>query len=272
APQAGGGCAAAPGGGACAGSGCTRCCRSRPPGCPPGVGGRGGLIQARPVRNGEHGRRAGRPGGPRRRDGPGSALGPGAPCVSTTRRFVPPISTTRGRYRGNGTACRPGWRSDVWRMGRSARGQGPAPPGIGTVAGVGGQEYRGGTTRSAKEPAMTNLEARYDHVIIGGGVAADSAATAIREASPDATIAILSADPHEPVYRPALSKDLWTGESADPDSQDLRTAEETGASLFTSTLVTELLPNSHGVLTARGNHLRYGKALLATGSSARHFP
>src|SRR5699024_8842070 len=123
-----------------------------------------------------------------------------------------------------------------------------------------------------EEPAMTNLEARYDHVIIGGGVAADSAARAIREASPDATIAILSADPHEPVYRPALSKDLWTGESADPDSQDLRTAEETGASLFTSTLVTELLPNSHGVLTARGNHLRYGKALLATGSSARHFP
>ena len=119
---------------------------------------------------------------------------------------------------------------------------------------------------------MTNLEARYDHVIIGGGVAADSAARAIRDASPDATIAILSADPHEPVYRPALSKDLWTGESADPDSQDLRTAEETGASLFTSTLVTELLPNSHGVLTARGNHLRYGKALLATGSSARHFP
>src|SRR5699024_12335627 len=85
---------------------------------------------------------------------------------------------------------------------------GPRAPGIGTVAGVDGQEYRGGTTRSAKEPAMTNLEARYDHVIIGGGVAADSAARAIREASPDATIAILSADPHEPVYRPALSKDL----------------------------------------------------------------
>ena len=119
---------------------------------------------------------------------------------------------------------------------------------------------------------MTNLEARYDHVIIGGGVAADSAARAIRAASAEATIAILSADPHCPVYRPALSKDLWTGEDPDPASQDLRTAEETGASLFTSTLVTELLPNSHGVVTARGNHIRYGTALLATGSSARHFP
>lgn len=119
---------------------------------------------------------------------------------------------------------------------------------------------------------MTNLEARYDHVIIGGGVAADSAARAIRAASAEATIAILSADPHEPVYRPALSKDLWTGDDPDPASQDLHTAEETGASLFTSTLVTELLPNSHSVITARGNHTRFGKALLVTGSSARHFP
>ncbi|WP_394216603.1 NAD(P)/FAD-dependent oxidoreductase [Brachybacterium vulturis] len=119
---------------------------------------------------------------------------------------------------------------------------------------------------------MTNLEARYDHVIIGGGVAADSAARAIRTAEPDATIAILSADPHSPVYRPALSKDLWSGENPDPASQELHTAEETGATLFTSTLVTELLPNSHSVVTARGQFTHYGKALLATGSSARHLP
>ncbi|MDN5900068.1 MAG: FAD-dependent oxidoreductase [Brachybacterium sp.] len=119
---------------------------------------------------------------------------------------------------------------------------------------------------------MTNLEARYDHVIIGGGVAADSAARAIRAAEPDATIAILSADPHSPVYRPALSKDLWNGENPDPESQDLHTAEETGATLFTSTLVTELFPTSHSVVTARGQFTHYGKALLATGSSARHFP
>ncbi|MDN5820662.1 MAG: NAD(P)/FAD-dependent oxidoreductase, partial [Brachybacterium sp.] len=95
---------------------------------------------------------------------------------------------------------------------------------------------------------MTNLEARYDHVIIGGGVAADSAARAIRAAEPDATIAILSADPHSPVYRPALSKDLWNGENPDPESQDLHTAEEPGAPLFTSTLVTALFPTSPSVV------------------------
>ncbi|MBB5832625.1 NAD(P)/FAD-dependent oxidoreductase [Brachybacterium aquaticum] len=116
---------------------------------------------------------------------------------------------------------------------------------------------------------MTDLQERYDHVIIGGGIAADAAARAIREEDEDATIAILSADPHGPVYRPALSKTLWTGDDPDPDSQDLGTAEATGADLFTSTLVTSLLPASRTVVTARGHRVHYGTALLATGASAR---
>lgn len=119
---------------------------------------------------------------------------------------------------------------------------------------------------------MSDLKHRYDHVIIGGGIAADSAARAIRATDPDATIAILSADPHPPVYRPALSKSLWNGENPDPHSEDLHTAAETGAELFTGTVVTELLPNSHSVVTARGHRTHFGKALLATGSSARRFP
>lgn len=119
---------------------------------------------------------------------------------------------------------------------------------------------------------MTDLKDSYDHLIIGGGIAADAAARAIRQADEDASIAILSADPHAPVYRPALSKDLWTGEDPDPDSQDLGTAAATGAELFTSTLVTELLPASHTAVTARGQRVHYRKALLATGSSHRHLP
>ena len=99
---------------------------------------------------------------------------------------------------------------------------------------------------------MSDLKDHYDHVIIGGGIAADRAARAIREADPDATIAILSADPHAPVYRPALSKALWHGDDPDPDSQDLHTVAETGAELFTGTLVTQLLPASRSVVTARG--------------------
>ena len=119
---------------------------------------------------------------------------------------------------------------------------------------------------------MTHPKDSYDHVLIGGGIAADAAARAIREADEDASIAILSADPHAPVYRPALSKDLWTGEDPDPDSQDLGTAEAMGAELFASTLVTELLPSSHTVVTARGERIRYRTALLATGSVPRRLP
>ena len=114
---------------------------------------------------------------------------------------------------------------------------------------------------------MSELKHRYDHIIIGGGVAADTAARAIRAEDETASIAILSADPHGPVYRPALSKDLWHGEDPDPDSQDLNTAEETGAELFTGTLVTELLPNSRSVVTARGEITYFKEALLATGAS-----
>ncbi|MGP9538262.1 NAD(P)/FAD-dependent oxidoreductase [Brachybacterium sp. AOP43-C2-M15] len=116
---------------------------------------------------------------------------------------------------------------------------------------------------------MSDLEHSYDHVIIGGGVAADSAARAIRELDPEATIAIISADAHGPVHRPALSKELWHGEDPDPSSQDLHTAEETGAHLITATLVTELRPASHSLVTAGGQWAHYGRALLATGASPR---
>lgn len=119
---------------------------------------------------------------------------------------------------------------------------------------------------------MSDLEPSYDHVIIGGGVAADAAARAIREIDAEATIALISADAHGPVYRPALSKDLWHGEDPDPASQDLSTAEATGAQLFTATLVTELLPGSHSIVTAGGQRTRYGQALLATGASPRRLP
>src|SRR5699024_5423507 len=171
-----------------------------------------------------------------------------------------PCAGRRAAGRNGRSACRRSPRREEGGASRS------------TVAPRSRQEYRGGTIRSAKEPVMSQLASRYDHVIIGGGVAADAAARALRAAAPEASIALLSADPHSPVYRPALSKDLWHGESADPDSQDLRTAEDTGAELFTGILVTELGPRSHSVVTARGEVIHYGTALLAMGSSARRFP
>ncbi|MGY5765795.1 NAD(P)/FAD-dependent oxidoreductase [Brachybacterium sp. DNPG3] len=119
---------------------------------------------------------------------------------------------------------------------------------------------------------MPDLRSSYDHVIVGGGVAADKAARAIREAAPAASIAILSADADGPVYRPALSKDLWHGDDPDPASQDLATAAETGADLALSTEVTDLDTAARTVTTADGTVVGYGQLLLATGAAPRRLP
>ncbi|MGP6173251.1 NAD(P)/FAD-dependent oxidoreductase [Corynebacterium sp. A21] len=118
---------------------------------------------------------------------------------------------------------------------------------------------------------MSTLKDSYDHLIVGGGVAADKAARAIRKAAPTASIGIISADGDGPVYRPALTKTLWLGDDDDPASQDLHTAADTGAQLFNEVTVTGIDAAAHTVSTGDGHTVGYGKLLLATGSTARHF-
>ena len=55
----------------------------------------------------------------------------------------------------------------------------------------------------------------YPYLIVGGGMTADAAARAIREADPKAPIGLISAEPHPPYNRPPLSKALWKGEPED---------------------------------------------------------
>lgn len=71
----------------------------------------------------------------------------------------------------------------------------------------------------------------YQYLIIGGGMAADSAAHGIREIDKDGSIAILSADVDSPYPRPALSKKLWTDPEFTWGKTDLSTAADTGAEL-----------------------------------------
>lgn len=118
---------------------------------------------------------------------------------------------------------------------------------------------------------MTDLKSFYEYLIIGGGMAADKAARAIRKAVPEATIAILSAEQDPPVYRPALTKDLWLKDDPDPTSHDLSTVADTAAELFTACEVTGINPTEHRVQTATGHTVAYGRLLLATGSAARRF-
>ncbi|PYY34271.1 NAD(P)/FAD-dependent oxidoreductase [Curtobacterium sp. MCPF17_046] len=112
----------------------------------------------------------------------------------------------------------------------------------------------------------------HRHLIIGGGMVADSAARGIRELDPDGTIGIISEDVDRPYARPALSKKLWT----DPDFSwddgvDLHT-EETGAEFVLGTRVESIDRAAKTVTTADGQTIGYDRLLLATGGGPRDLP
>ncbi|MDU1726521.1 MAG: FAD/NAD(P)-binding oxidoreductase, partial [Cutibacterium avidum] len=105
----------------------------------------------------------------------------------------------------------------------------------------------------------------YQYLIIGGGMAADSAAHGIREIDKDGSIAILSADVDSPYPRPALSKKLWTDPEFTWDKTDLATAADTGAELRLDTEVLSIDRDAKTVLVGSGQVFGYQKLLLVTG-------
>lgn len=115
------------------------------------------------------------------------------------------------------------------------------------------------------------LAERYDHVIVGGGMAAAKAVESIRELAPEASVAVVSADTAAPVYRPDLSKTLWADADAHvedsilvtPDSEGTAPGERTAYRLGAE--VTAIDPQAHTV-TVDGRTVGYGSLLLATGA------
>jgi 3-phenylpropionate/trans-cinnamate dioxygenase ferredoxin reductase component len=106
----------------------------------------------------------------------------------------------------------------------------------------------------------------YRYLIIGGGMTADAAARAIREADAAATIGIISSDPHPPYNRPPLSKGLWKGESED---KVWRGTETAGVDLRLGRRATAINSQKKTVTDDRGNVVSYDKLLLATGGTPR---
>jgi 3-phenylpropionate/trans-cinnamate dioxygenase ferredoxin reductase subunit len=119
---------------------------------------------------------------------------------------------------------------------------------------------------STKEIPVTTS---YDHLIIGGGQAADDAARALREHDPRASIGILSSDEDAPYTRPALTKKLWIDPEFGEDAVPLGTVEDTGAELRVRTFVTSIDRDARQVALASGERIGYGRLLLATGSEPR---
>ena len=109
----------------------------------------------------------------------------------------------------------------------------------------------------------------YQYLIVGGGMTADAAAKAIREADANGTIGIVSSEPHPPYARPPLSKSLWKGESEDTVWKHTETAN---VAMQLGRRVTAINPQKKSVIDDRGNAISYEKLLLATGGTPRRLP
>jgi NTE family protein len=67
------------------------------------------------------------------------------------------------------------------------------------------------TVRTKDVKGQPIVEKQIDHLILGGGAAAATAAATLRLDDADCSITILSADESPPYYRPALSKQFLLG-------------------------------------------------------------
>jgi 3-phenylpropionate/trans-cinnamate dioxygenase ferredoxin reductase component len=105
-------------------------------------------------------------------------------------------------------------------------------------------------------------------VIVGGGPAAQAAASAYREAGGAGAVTILAREADPPYERPPLTKDFLRGESA---RDELPLAgpgwyEERGIELRTGTRVAELDLGALEVRSAEGRAFGFDRVLLATGA------
>jgi 3-phenylpropionate/trans-cinnamate dioxygenase ferredoxin reductase subunit len=110
-------------------------------------------------------------------------------------------------------------------------------------------------------------------VVVGGGLAAGTVVTELREGGYDGPLAVYADEAHPPYERPPLSKDfmLDKGPLADALVHPEDWYAEHGVDLHTSTPVTAIDPARH-TFVAAGNEATYSSLVLATGSRARHLP
>jgi NADPH-dependent 2,4-dienoyl-CoA reductase/sulfur reductase-like enzyme len=114
------------------------------------------------------------------------------------------------------------------------------------------------------------VEHEYDYLIVGGGMTADAAAKALREADAAALIGLVGDESHAPYERPPLSKALWKDDKP-VEAVDLGTAK-TGAVLHSGRRIVALDRAAHTATDNQGAVYRYRKLLLATGAAPRRLP
>jgi NAD(P)H-nitrite reductase len=110
-----------------------------------------------------------------------------------------------------------------------------------------------------------------EFLIVGGGLAAATAAETLREEGFDGAVRIVAAEADRPYIRPPLSKEYLTG-AAELDSIFVHPADwydEHDVRLSLATTVTAIDPRLHTATLSDGSQARYDRMLLATGASPR---
>ena len=110
-------------------------------------------------------------------------------------------------------------------------------------------------------------------VIIGGGLAAATAATALREQGFDGEVVVLAEEKHLPYERPPLSKGILQG-TAEFDAalvHDAAWYENHSVDLRMGVSATKLDPSTRTVVVSDGSTTTYDRLLLAPGAEPRRF-
>jgi len=110
---------------------------------------------------------------------------------------------------------------------------------------------------------------KVKYLIVGGGMAGDSAVRGIRSLDPTGSICLITEEAVGPYNRPPLSKGLWAGKSIE---KIWRKTEKLNVDLVISTRVENINPADKSVKTDKGEIITFEKALLATGATPRRFP
>ncbi len=104
---------------------------------------------------------------------------------------------------------------------------------------------------------------RYDYLIVGGGMAGDAAARAIRQVDEKGSIGLIGKEPDPPYNRPPLSKGLW---QRLPLKHIWRKTAKLGVDLMLGRKAVRLDPAQKLAWDDQGVEFSYGSLLLATGA------
>jgi len=113
------------------------------------------------------------------------------------------------------------------------------------------------------------MQRRYDYLIIGGGMTADSAVGGIREIDQSGSIGLVTMEGSAPYKRPPLSKGLWKGDPLESIWLDNARSQ---AEIHSSRTAGRIDPKGKTVVDDQGDVYAYEKLLLATGGETRRLP